>query len=94
MPSITLVRMNRLIANLLPYVPKVLVKPFAKRYVAGERIEEMLAVARQFHQQGVYTTIDVLGEFIHHLDEARSTADIYKMILKRLREDGTGIIAR
>lgn len=79
--------LNHLIAQCLPLVPKPLVKPFARRYVAGETIEEMLSLVRQFHHQGLHSTVDLLGEFIHHPSEARMTAEAYKTILKKLHDD-------
>lgn len=81
--------MNKFIASILPHIPPVLVKPFAKRYVAGESIDNVLAVVRQFHEKGVYSTVDVLGEFIHHLDEAKATAETYKAVLESLAKEGS-----
>ncbi len=78
--------LNKLIALSLPFVPKPIVKQFAKRYVAGESIAEMIQTVRTLNQQGVSATIDVLGEFIHHPQEAHQTAEMYQKILQEIEE--------
>jgi len=79
--------LNHLIVLMLPLVPKAMIWPFAKRYVAGATIEEMLAVVRDLNRQGVMATIDVLGEFIHHKSEAVDTAQLYKMVLDAIQAE-------
>lgn len=73
--------LNKLLAKLMPWVPKPWVKPFARRYVAGETLEEMLNCVKQLNAKGIGTTIDLLGEFIHTLAPAYETAAKYKQIL-------------
>ena len=34
---------NKMIANILPYMPKKLIWVFSKRYIAGETIEDGIA---------------------------------------------------
>lgn len=79
--------LNKLIVMLLPLTPKPLVKQFARRYVAGETMEEMLGAVRRFHVQGILSTVDVLGEFIHHKDEALFAAEQYKAILQAIHQE-------
>lgn len=56
----------------------------ARRFVAGETLEEAVAVAHRLNVQGIAVTFDHLGEDIHSTDEARSQADVYVRILEAL----------
>lgn len=78
--------LNRLIAFSLPFVPKPLVKQFARRYVAGETIPDMLQTVAELNSKGIMATVDVLGEFIHAPEEARQTAEMYKQILVDIQD--------
>ena len=55
--------LNKLIANVLPHMPKKLVWIFSKRYIAGETIEEGILASKLLNEKGIETTIDLLGEF-------------------------------
>ncbi len=61
-----------MISNVLPYMPKKMVWIFSKEYIAGETIPDAIAAARELNQEGICTTIDVLGEFIETLEEAEA----------------------
>ncbi|MEA3362984.1 MAG: proline dehydrogenase family protein, partial [Thermodesulfobacteriota bacterium] len=52
------------------HVPKPIVSPFAKGYIAGSKLEDAVNVTKELNQQGIMTTIDILGEFITGMDEA------------------------
>lgn len=75
---------NKLLVGLLPLAPKPLVKQFAKRYIAGETIPDMIQTVRELNSMGVSTTVDVLGEFIRKPEEAHETAAMYKKILDKI----------
>ncbi len=79
---------DKLVVFMLPLAPKPLVKRFARRYVAGETMEEMLDTVRRFNQEGVMATIDVLGEFITKKEEALQAAQLYKDILAAIEREG------
>ncbi len=79
--------LNRIIVTFLPLVPPSLIWPFAKRYVAGTTLDDMLGVVRRLNQNGVMTTIDVLGEFIHDFSEALATAQEYKQVLDAIHAE-------
>lgn len=78
---------NKLIANLLPHMPKRLVWVFSKRYIAGETIEEGLLAAKLLNEKNIEVTIDLLGEFIQSLDEANENFLQYKEIITRFSEE-------
>lgn len=78
---------DKVVVAMLPLAPQMLVKQFAKRYVAGETMEDMLAMVRSLNAQGMMATVDVLGEFIHHREEALQAADEYKQILEAIAKE-------
>ena len=74
--------LNTLISNILPYMPKKLVWVFSKEYIAGETIEEAVVAAKKLNEDGILTTIDVLGEFIKNLDEAEANKQEYLEVIE------------
>jgi len=75
--------LNKLIANILPHMPKKLVWVFSKRYIAGETIEEGLLASKLLNEKKMEVTIDLLGEFIKSLDEAKENRNQYFDIINR-----------
>jgi proline dehydrogenase len=75
--------LNKLIANILPHMPKKLVWVFSKRYIAGETIEEGILASKLLNEKGIETTIDLLGEFIETLNEAEANKNLYLEIIER-----------
>jgi len=75
--------LNKIIVNMLPYMPKKLIWVFSKRYIAGESIEDGLLASHLLNQQGIKVTIDLLGEFIQTLDEAKYNKEMYLEIIDR-----------
>ena len=80
--------LNRLIANVLPYMPKKLVWVFSKRYIAGETIDEGLLASHLLNHKNIEVTIDLLGEFITNLGEAEENRDKYFEIIERFTNEG------
>ena len=79
--------LNKIIAHILPYMPKKLVWIFSQRYIAGETIEDGLQAARELNQQGIEVTIDLLGEFITSLSQAEENKNKYLEIIERFTEE-------
>jgi proline dehydrogenase len=67
--------LNKVIVATLPAVPKPIIRHFASRYIAGENIADAVRVVRGLNAQGILATLDVLGEDIHHREEAVSSRD-------------------
>jgi len=78
---------NKLIAGMLPYMPKKLVWLFSKRYIAGETIDDAVRVSKDLNAQGIKVTIDLLGEFITDLKEAEENREIYLKIIDRIQAE-------
>lgn len=72
---------NKFVSNILPYFPKPLVWQFSKRYVAGKDLHDALKVSRELNEKGIEVTIDLLGEFISTLDQARENTETYLHII-------------
>ena len=79
--------LNKLIANILPHMPKKLVWLFSKRYIAGETIEEGLLASKLLNEKGIEITIDLLGEFIETIDEAEDNKNQYLEIVTRFTSE-------
>ncbi|WP_297096663.1 proline dehydrogenase family protein [uncultured Draconibacterium sp.] len=79
--------LNKLIANMLPFMPKKLVWVFSKRYIAGESMEEGLLASKLLNEKGIEVTVDILGEFITTLDEAQRNRDEYTEVIERFTSE-------
>jgi proline dehydrogenase len=79
---------NKMIAGILPYMPKKLVWMFSREYIAGETIEEAIVNAKKLNREGILTTIDVLGEFITTLEEAEENKKEYLDVIDAAEKAG------
>ncbi len=59
-------------------------KVVARRFVAGETIENAVAVARQLNERGMQTTMDYLGESVSTLKEAEIARDEIMRLFERI----------
>lgn len=78
---------NKMLANMLPYMPKKLIWLFSKRYIAGEKMEDGIEVSRKLNQENIEVTIDLLGEFISSLDQAEENKNQYLEIIERFTSE-------
>lgn len=78
--------LNRLIVFSLNFMPKSLVRRFAGRYIAGSSLSEAVTLIQELNRQGMMATMDVLGEGITQLGEARSAVEEYKRALHAIVE--------
>ncbi len=58
------------ISKTIMHVPKPIISPFAKGYIAGSTLADAIRVTKDLNRQGMMTTIDILGEFITDFDQA------------------------
>lgn len=54
---------------------------FARRFIAGETVEEAIAVARALQSRGLLLTLDYLGESVRTLDEASAATREYVRLI-------------
>jgi proline dehydrogenase len=59
-------------------------KKLTKRFIAGETLEEVLAVCARLAEEGIWSALDHLGENITSLKEARESLDAYTQALDRI----------
>jgi proline dehydrogenase len=76
--------LNSLIANTLPYAPKAIVKMVAKKYIAGETLNEAMETVDTLNGEGAMATIDVLGEFVESSEVARRETDHSIQVLEEI----------
>jgi proline dehydrogenase len=60
----------------------------ARRFVAGETIDEAIAVVRRLNEQGMSATLDFLGEDVLDREAALRTRDVYFEMLKAIARTG------
>jgi proline dehydrogenase len=59
-------------------------RPMVRRFICGETLDEALPSIRRLHEQGMGTTVDVLGESVAAEAEARAAAARYVGVLDAL----------
>ena len=60
----------------------------ATRFVAGETLDQALAVARKLNAEGITVTLDHLGESVSTLEEAAEARDVYLRTLDAIHGNG------
>jgi proline dehydrogenase len=80
---------SKLIAAILPFVPKPIVYRVARRYVAGVHRGDALATARALAVRGLRSTTALLGEHLHQREEVEATVVEYTRLLEAL--EGAGL---
>ncbi len=82
---------NFAVSKTIMHVPKPIVSHFAKGYIAGSTLADAVRVTRELNQQGMMSTIDILGEFITRFEQAVSFKNNALEILQTIkREDLDG----
>jgi len=59
----------------------------AARFVAGENLDECVAVLRRLADQGLHTNTTLLGESVRDRGEAEAVGDEYGRVLERLHAE-------
>jgi proline dehydrogenase len=59
-------------------------KKLTKRFIAGETLEEVLAVSEHLQAEGIFTALDHLGENVTSLEEAAGSLDAYMVALDQI----------
>ena len=76
-----------LVARALPFVPRPIVGGVARRYIAGESLDDAVRVLRGLNGDGLLATLDVLGEEVRRRDLADLAVAEYRAALRRLRDE-------
>jgi proline dehydrogenase len=65
-------------------------RSFARRFIAGETIDEAIRAARQLETSGMLQTLDLLGESVGSMAEADNATRAYLAVLDRIVDAGIG----
>src|SRR4051794_39918673 len=65
-------------------------RSFARRFIAGETIEEAIAAARPIERAGMTQTLDLLGESVGSIDEADVATRVYLEVIDKIVAAGIG----
>lgn len=79
---------NKLIAAILPYLPKKFIWIFSRPYISGETINDAMRVSADLNSRKIKITLDVLGEFIKNLDEAEANKKEYLHLIDVTKQAG------
>jgi proline dehydrogenase len=63
---------------------------FARRFIAGERVEEAIEAARGVESRGMMHTLDLLGESVTDLDKAEAATRDYLAVIDAIARSGIG----
>jgi proline dehydrogenase len=61
---------------------------FARRFIAGETVEEAIDASRQIHANGLLVTLDYLGESVASIAEADAATRAYIAVIETIAASG------
>jgi len=68
-------------------VPKTIVGRVARRYVAGETLDDAVRTLRSVNEEGAMGTVDVLGEEVHEPVKASASVAEYLKLVERIKDE-------
>jgi proline dehydrogenase len=71
----------------MPFVPKPIVGRVARRYVAGDTIDDAVDTLRALNEEGSKGTVDVLGEEVHEPAKTKAAVEEYVRLLDRIEAE-------
>src|SRR5215471_14966469 len=81
---------SRLLKNLASRYGMRRPTSFARRFIAGETIQEAIEAARVVETRGMTETLDLLGESVSNLEEAETATRGYLRVLETVTTSGIG----
>ena len=79
---------DHLVVSSIPFIPRALVHRVARRYVAGETLDDAIATARSLAAEGAMSTLDVLGESVTRAEQTEAARDEYLRVIDALARSG------
>ncbi len=79
---------SKLVVATTVRMPRWFVRWVSRRYVAGSTLEEAVAVMKRLTDEGACFTIDVLGEEISSMDEAKFFFEEYTRVMQAIKTNG------
>jgi len=77
---------NKVVILFMPLVPKFIVRLFAKRYVAGSKLDDAIQAVKDLNERGFMATMDVLGESTSDEEKTRAYVAEYLAVLQAIHE--------
>ena len=78
---------NQLIVFVIQLLPKRLVKRFAMRYIAGEKLDDAIRVMKFLNLKNIIGTLDVLGENVLMKEESLLATQAGEEVLHSINEN-------
>jgi len=78
---------NRFILSAIQLLPKSLVRPFAMRYIAGEKLDDAVRVVRAVNSKHMTGTMDVLGENVGTREETLAAVEACEEALNSIHDN-------
>jgi len=78
---------NQLMVLVIQFLPKRLVKRFAMRYIAGEKLDDAIRVVKFLNSKNMVGTLDVLGENVLMKEESILAARAGEEVLHSINEN-------
>lgn len=69
-------------------VTRTPLRGMSRRFVPGERVEDLLRAVREANEAGLTATANYLGESVHDETNARRAGDVYLEVLDRIHREG------
>lgn len=79
---------DKTVASSLKFVPRSVVRRVARRYIAGETIDDALQETRRLNADGCLVTMDLLGESVTDRAEAEASTSAYVDLLQAIHDNG------
>jgi len=79
---------DALVKHGMPWVPKPIVSRVARRYVAGESINDAVRTLGEMNAEGAMGTADVLGEEVQDRSKTEQAVSQYLDLLDRIEAEG------
>lgn len=77
---------NNFLVGAVFHLPKSFIWRFSKKYIAGEKLNDAIKVAKELNEKKISVTIDLLGENIKNLSNANENAKAYLQIINKLHD--------
>lgn len=71
----------------MPFVPKPIVGRVARRYVAGDTLDDAAHTLRALNEEGAMGTVDILGEEVREPVKATAAVAEYLRLLERIEDE-------
>ncbi|MCB1059166.1 MAG: proline dehydrogenase family protein [Calditrichaeota bacterium] len=78
--------LDRFVVAAMPYVPKIMVRKVASKYIAGESLDDAMNVVQDLNARGMHATVDVLGEFVSDPQLASRDVESYLKLIDAIAD--------